>query len=284
MSSARPGEAKVRDAATGKELLHLPARLFGFSAATFSPDGEAVVTAGDEGVKLWDRRGELRKLLRVRVHPLHGLALSRDGKRVAAVGAAGLTVWDTATGKVLHQFRPHTINAYGVGFSPDGKHLATSSWGGYLSRKVNGAEKTEKLPAEVRVWDAASGKEVAKLSGGGLGVAYSPDGQYLASGGQEGAVTVWDAGTGKELFVLLGHAGAVRAVTFSADSKRLASGGADHTVRVWDVRGGQEVFTLRGPGEPVAGVAFSPDGRYLASGSGRSGQPGQVTLWDAGGR
>jgi WD40 repeat protein/tRNA A-37 threonylcarbamoyl transferase component Bud32 len=283
MSSARPGETKIREVATGREQLTLKARMFGFSAVAFSPDGASVATAGDEGVKLWDARtGNQLRLLRAFTHPMHGLAFSPEGKRVAAVGVSGVTVWDAATGQELHHFRGHTINAYGVAFSPDGKRLATSSWGGYLCREVNGVKKTEKMPNEVKVWDTETGKELATLSGGGLGVVFSPDGKLVASGSQEGPVTIWDADAGMVLLTLCGHAGAVPVVAFSRDSRRLATGSADHTVKVWDTLIGQEVLTLRGHDEPVASVAFSPDGRYLASASALAGEPGQVKVWDAG--
>jgi WD40 repeat protein len=264
MSSARPGEVKVRNAATGRELLALRVRFLGFCAVAYTPNAALIATAGDEGVKLYDANtGTLTSHLRVFAHPMFGMAVSPDGKLIAAVGVSGVIVWDAETGQERHNFRGHAINAHGVAFNPDGKRFATSSWGGYRSRDVNGSRKTEKMPNEVKVWDAVTGKECFTLSGGGLGVAFSPHGKYLASGSQEGLVTVWDAVTGKELLTLPGHGGAVSGVAFSPDSKRLASASRDHMVRVWDASTGQEVLTLRGHDEPVASVAFSPVGRYL---------------------
>jgi WD40 repeat protein len=141
--------------------------------------------------------------------------------------------------------------------------------------------RTENLPNEVKIWDTATGKECFTLSGGGLGVAFSPDGTRLASGSQEGLVTVWDASTGKEFLMLRGHARAVSSVAFSPDGDRIASASQDHTVKIWDASTGQEVLALSGFDEPVESVAFSPDGRYLASGRGLHGEPGRVNVWDA---
>jgi tetratricopeptide (TPR) repeat protein len=65
-------------------------------------------------------------------------------------------------------------------------------------------------------------------------VAFSPDGRRLASASNDQTVRVWDAATGKELLTLKGHTGRVFSVSFSPDGRRLASAGFDRTVRVWE--------------------------------------------------
>jgi WD40 repeat protein len=283
MSSARPGEVLVREVGSGKTTLRLPGRFMGFTAVRFDPTGEFLAAGGDEGVKLWNpATGAALPLLRVRVFPMGGMAISPDGKTIAAVRNGGVTLWDRASGQEVRSFPAHTISVTDVVFRPDGKQLATSSWGGWLSRKVDGKERSEKLPNEVKVWDAESGQEIRTLSGGGLGLAYSADGSALMSGSQEGPVTVWDTATWEVRATLRGHAGAVRGVAFSPDGGRVITAGSDHTVRLWDAATGQEVMALRGHDEPVLAVAFSPDGRYIVSGGGESGKPGQVLVWDAG--
>jgi WD40 repeat protein/tRNA A-37 threonylcarbamoyl transferase component Bud32 len=283
MSSNRPGEAKIRQVATGLAWLDLKATNFGFTVVAFSPDGASVTTAGDGRVVFWDSKtGNQVRVMRGFHGRIPGMALSPDAKYVAATSGGGVIVWDVATGQELYRIRGHTLGASGIAFSPDGKRFATSSWGGYLSREVNGVEKTEKVPNEVKVWDTATGAELMILSGGGLGVAFSPDGKLIASGSQEGSVTIWDAHTGKVLLTLRGHSGAVPSVAFSHDSRRLATGSKDHSVKIWDTMIGQEILTLRGHDEPITSVAFSPDGRYLASASAEAGEPGQVKVWDAG--
>jgi len=99
-----------------------------------------------------------------------------------------------------------------------------------------------------------------------LSVAFSPDGQRLASASGDQTVKVWDSMTGQETLTLKGHTSAVLSVTFSVDGKWLASGG-DQTVRVWDARTGQETLTLKGHSKSVRSVAFSTDGKRLASAS-----------------
>jgi hypothetical protein len=116
------------------------------------------------------------------------------------------------------------------------------------------------------VWDGRSGQQLLTLrghTGAVWGVAFSPDGQRLASASFDQTVKVWDGPSGQELLTLHGHTGAVMSVAFSPDGQRLASASHDGTVQVWDGRSGQELLTLRGHTGQVWGVAFSPDGKML---------------------
>jgi Flp pilus assembly protein TadD len=99
------------------------------------------------------------------------------------------------------------------------------------------------------------------------GVAFSPDGQWLASASADQTVKVWDARTGQEILTLKGHTGRVVGVAFSPDEQRLAWASWDWTVRVWDARTGQETLTLKGHRGMIHGVVFSPDGQRLAAGN-----------------
>lgn len=101
----------------------------------------------------------------------------------------------------------------------------------------------------------------------------SPDGERIASAGDEGTVRIWRVGGGTEV-VLRGHDGPVWDVAFSPDGGQVASGGADGMVRIWDVGGGWP-SVLSGHEGTVHGVEFSPDGRRLAS----TGDDGTVRVW-----
>ncbi len=108
-------------------------------------------------------------------------------------------------------------------------------------------------------------------------VAFSPDGQRLATASYDKTVKVWDAATGQESLTLKGHTDLVTSVAFSPDGQRLASASWDKTVKVWDAATGQESLTLKGHTGWVTSVAFSPDGQRLASAS----DDETVKVWDA---
>ena len=159
------------------------------------------------------------------------------------------------------QVSPGQGTVRAVQFSPDGTRMA-----------VGGG-------ANIRLYDAHTREVVSLFAGHArevLSVAFSPDGQILASGSDDHTVRLWDIATGTLLHTLEGHTGRVHEVAFSRNGRTLASGSDDHTVRLWDIATGTLRHILEDHTESVYSVAFSPDGRTLASGSGDH----TVRLWD----
>jgi WD40 repeat protein len=137
-----------------------------------------------------------------------------------------------------------------------------------------------------RCW-AQEAKERAALVGhtdNVLSLAFSPDGQTLASGGMDRTVKLWDVKTGKQRATLRGHTGWVVCLAFCPDGKLLASADPEDTVRLWDMPPGRERdYRIKQAGQ-ILSVAFSPDGRTLAVGGSPAGisavLKGQLRLWD----
>jgi WD40 repeat protein len=114
------------------------------------------------------------------------------------------------------------------------------------------------------------------------GVAFSPDGRWLASctggwlGEQPSDVLVWDASTGKRLHTFRGHERSVFNVAFAPDGRLLASAGYDKTLRLWDLSHPENAAEVLTNGDTVVNVAFSPDGRLLAA----TYAQGSARIWD----
>ncbi|MDP6635324.1 MAG: protein kinase [Phycisphaerae bacterium] len=123
----------------------------------------------------------------------------------------------------------------------------------------------------VRFWSL----ETRRLRGEQTAMAFSPDGRWLATGDEAGAIRILDASTGKFDRMFVGHRGTVFDLSFSKDSDLLVSAGKDAAAMIWEFPSGRRLHTLRGHEVSVMGAAFSPDGKTVAT-AGRN-----VGLWDA---
>ncbi|NEQ10764.1 MAG: hypothetical protein F6K37_34055, partial [Moorea sp. SIO4E2] len=105
-------------------------------------------------------------------------------------------------------------------------------------------------------------------------VAFSPDGQTIATASIDNTVKLWNL-KGKPLHTLTGHSDYVTSVTFSPDGKTIATASGDKTVKLWNHQG-KHLHTLTGHSHYVTSVAFSPEGQTIATASGDN----TVKLWN----
>jgi WD40 repeat protein len=138
-------------------------------------------------------------------------------------------------------------------WSPDGTRIATAS-----------DDQT------ARVWDAVSGKELAKLVGHTELVnssAWSPDGTRIVTASDDQTARVWDAVSGKELAKLVGHTYRMLSAAWSPNGTRLVTTSDDKTARVWDAMSGKELAKFVGRTQFVTSQAWSPDGTRIITAS-----------------
>jgi WD40 repeat protein len=181
------------------------------------------------------------------------LALSPDGRSLAAACASGeIKIWDLENlqappNALLHKLGnvPHALS-----FSPDGRRLSSACMDG-----------------STQVWDLAARTLVRRLAihrGNASGVAYSPDGKWLAATGRDGIVHLLDAITFAEERHFEVYANAT-ALAFSPDSRRLAAGSYAGQVFVWDLAAKKEsAWVYAADASYIRSVRFSPDGQHLA--------------------
>lgn len=163
-------------------------------------------------------------------------------------------------------------------FSPDGTRLGIAS----------GTTNDNGDPIGLaKIWDVAANKELLELAGHDTyqinDIDFSPDGNWIATAGDDYLVKIWDAKTGvlREPS-LSGHNDKVVSVEFNRDGTQLVSGSWDDTAIIWNVATSSPAFTLpmddysEETDEDVESVAFSPDGSRVITGGYKT-----VIVWNA---
>ena len=230
----------------------------------FSPNSNQIATAGlSDEVRLWDANtGEQLAVFKEHTEAIESLDFSPDGKTLVSGDRDGLVVlWDLTKNQQKYVFKGHQrgnkFNLYewvnDVAFNPDGQSLVTASPEVILLWNT-----TDREYIEIK----------AEKPGHRCCIDIHPYGSLLAVGRDDG-VFLWDATTGKKIAKLEGHRSTVISVAFSPDAKILASGGggSDNKIILWDITTTQEIATLSGHTDGVRSVAFSPDSNTLVSGS-----------------
>lgn len=253
-------------------------------AATFSPDGEMLLTGcEDRSARLWNTKSG--QLIRKVEHTerVCAVAFSPDGKLFATgVGDFGgkdgeAQIWHTQTGKPKFKtpLKHKTLGVSCLAFDPiDGRTLVTGGW----NRTIRFWQTDTGAPRPT----ADGQPQELKQEGWILSLAISPDGKTIASGSGDNTARLWDFETGKPRLdprhgeiIKLSHDGIVDGVAFSGDSTKVLTGSRDNTASVWDVKTGHRIGESLRHDDWVHCVAFHPDTDEPITGS----QDRSVRLW-----
>jgi WD40 repeat protein len=240
----------------------------------FSRDSSLLAFAGyDMKMRLYEvQGGKLKAISTEDIGWVADMWFSPDNSRMLSVSPDNsgwnhkLHWWDVPNGKLIETIAGPKVsmNPSTAVFSPDGKLLAYSSSSSQLS-----------------FWDIATRdhRQMASLMdhpSSIAGVAFSPDGRFVAAIGGDSTV-LWDMQTLKRVGVYKGLVDRwVNGVAFIGDGKLLATSDGGNNVVLWDQLSTQSKTMFVGHTSPITNLDFSPDGKLLASGD----RSGKIMLWD----
>ncbi|NER94927.1 MAG: hypothetical protein F6J86_13990 [Symploca sp. SIO1B1] len=221
---------------------------------SFSPNGQLFATGGKYGVQLWNLSGQ--QLVQLpHEKPVWSVSFSPQGQSLATAGEDGFVRLWNLSGKQLVQWKAHQEKIWWVEISPDGKYLATASTDGTAKLwHLSGEQVAELTEHQGEVWTAS----------------FHPNGQSLVTVGEDGIVRTWNL-SGKLINQFESGQGELYWASFSPNGQYLATGGKD--ARLWKLST-QEMVILEGSSS-VLSLSFSPNGQHLATG-GTSGETVQV--------
>jgi WD40 repeat protein len=271
------GKVLLWDAQTGAVLHTFTGHSHWVTSAVFHPERELLLTASqDRTVRVWRLADGRSASIWQHDGAVSMLRLDRRGERALTASYGGekgpfqAQVWNVATGERLGTAVEHAQHVMAAAISPDGAFAA--SWGGERG--------------DVRVWDAGTGAERARLRGHDgrvQAIEFSPTGDVVATATKEGTVRLYSVPDGA-LLDEVHHSRSVDCLAFDGDGSRLLTGSRDLTARLWrlqrdDARGlrARELRVFVGNTDHLLGVGFDRSGQLAVT----AGRDGIVRIFDA---
>ncbi|UDD63191.1 hypothetical protein AFCA_010464 [Aspergillus flavus] len=207
------------------------------------------------------------ELLSLGIKDVNAVAFSPDSRLIASASMSKqVKLWDSVTGLLLHTL-DQVFYTGGLTFSPNGAHVACSSWDDTIQDDT------------VQLWDIDTGalyKSFPQPTSPVVNLTFSPDNKLLVLATSEDTIDICDLASERVIRTLEGHSDRVNALAISSDSKLIASGSNDNSVRIWKIDTGALLQTLEHSG-PIRSVGLSPNNELMASVP----RERAIWIWDA---
>jgi serine/threonine-protein kinase len=273
LAKLTPVAAWVFEIESGKELKRLPNDT-SMSHLTVSHDGRYAVVGTNTGVIVWDLDSPslgFRVFTGVTKRVTCG-AFTRDNRHILGTGYDNnVAVWDVASGKIVRAQDGLTAQGYYVSTSHDGKRAAVTGANGVcivwnLPNSVAARVPPAAMPKPRAV--------LTGLTGPPEDILFTPDGRRVIGASNPGRhVRIWDAASGEDvgrLTVPPGGVGGVRGLALLPNDRLATCVATDPYIRIWNLRTSEQVgqVTCNTPG--FVSLAAMPDGRLLAASADRT--------------
>ncbi|NJL81941.1 MAG: DnaJ domain-containing protein [Chloroflexaceae bacterium] len=201
---------------------------------------------------------------------VNSLAIASSGDTlVSGSSDRSLILWKLPGGKPVFTFFGQPQEVHAVALSPNNKMLAAGNFDGQvISWNLQRRTYFQAYCDAPFLTHCHQGLVYA--------LAFSADGQYLATASGDRQVKLWHFLTGKKKQEFMGHTGAVCALAFSPNGQFLASASADQTIRFWSLRTQEPPQILSAHSGWVTAIAFTADGKFLISASSDK----TIKIWD----
>jgi WD40 repeat protein len=262
--------AMIWDAQSGRSLSRLSEHGKAVTAVAFSSSGMLATASQDNLAIVWDLDDGKKQFLYGHRDWLWDVAFSADGEQLATASQDGtVKLWQTDSGRQIRTLLP----------VPQVGPVLRVTFGareGELAAAAKSLRNRKEEPGTVSLWTIVF-RDVPSLDNGSevTSLAYSPDGNLLAVGDEQGMVSLWNRG-GRRIGRLASQDAPIHSLAFDPVGKVLAIAGVLTDIELWEVSSRRKRGSLSGQESQIQDVAFSPDGTRLAS----AGTNGVAILWD----
>lgn len=229
----------------------------------FSPDSHYLT---DASWNIWNLKRSMALTCEFQDYDWFWAALSPDATQLVTTESSGFVsfwdvrqFWPNGHKRLIKREQAHRDRARAVGYSPDGRYVAT------------GGETTI-------LWDARNRTKLARFSylERPTYLSFTPDSKSLVACYGDAQLLIWDVEAREQRFSFVGHSHPVRAIAFATSGKLLASAGDDQSIILWDIAARRKRTVLSKHRYRISALTFSSDGQELIS----TDLHGETIVWD----